>query len=418
MYKYNIEKRHNNNNNKRKNMFIISCYVIIINVHNVLSASASSSSPLLNNVIRIENLENNIISIRAPEAKIGGADDVIINLENNKGIKDAGFRCHAYDLRPALKQDVHVVQIKPFVSALTNEADVIHHMDIFTCQPRIETSFPKGWKERNDWCAMEQFINDQSCIQMIWAYDRGALTYKFPPEAGIRLGPTVGFTHLMLQIHYLLPKGYIVGKGDGFLDSSGFDLYTDVPRNVDSHLFGFLDQGLLLPPQKNKFKFSVHLSSVDLAMLVGPDMAHFGEVQPFAVHLHAHDHGKALWLEHFRFGKKIGEYASIDPFHGYGRDQTFIHVPKSAPPLRPGDSLTFHCIFDTRDTDSPINYGVSHGDEMCAPLILYFPHLKEHTVNNVKVWDEHIYKKDASEEKVRKVLKEKFSNFEFRNHHS
>ena len=82
-------------------MFIITCYVIIINVHNVLSAS-----PLLNNVIRIENLENNIISIRAPEAKIGGADDVIINLENNKGIKDAGFRCHAYDLRPALKQDV------------------------------------------------------------------------------------------------------------------------------------------------------------------------------------------------------------------------------------------------------------------------------------------------------------------------
>ena len=91
MYKYNIEKRHNNNNNK-KNMFILTCYVIIINVHNVLSASASFSSPLLNNVIRIENLENNIISIRAPEAKIGGADDVIINLENNKGIKDAGFR--------------------------------------------------------------------------------------------------------------------------------------------------------------------------------------------------------------------------------------------------------------------------------------------------------------------------------------
>ena len=85
MYKYNIEKRHNNNNNN-KNMFILTCYVIIINVHNVLSASASSS-PLLNNVIRIDNLENNIISIRAPEAKIGGADDVIINLENNKPVK-------------------------------------------------------------------------------------------------------------------------------------------------------------------------------------------------------------------------------------------------------------------------------------------------------------------------------------------
>ena len=148
--------------------------------------------------------------------------EVIDSVKNKQVLTASVVRCHAYDLRPALKQDVHVVQIKPFVSALTNEADVIHHMDIFTCQPSIETSFPNGWKERNDWCAMEQFINDQSCIQMIWAYDRGALTYKFPPEAGIRLGPTVGFTHLMLQIHYLLPKGYIVGKGDGFLDSSGF----------------------------------------------------------------------------------------------------------------------------------------------------------------------------------------------------
>ena len=24
----------------------------------------------------------------------------------------------------------------------------------------------------------------------------------------------------------------------------------------------------------------------------------------------------------------------------------------------------------------PLNYGVSHGDEMCAPLVLYFPHAR------------------------------------------
>ena len=60
---------------------------------------------------------------------------------------------------------------------------------------------------------------EKSCIQMIWAYDRGALTYKFPSDTGIRLGPSVGFTHLLLQIHYLLPKGYVVGQGDGFFHS-------------------------------------------------------------------------------------------------------------------------------------------------------------------------------------------------------
>ena len=403
------------------------CYILI--THQVLllalvlaSSSLRERSPyhdnLLKETIRIENLsDNKVFSIRAPEARIGGKNDVIINLENNDGIKDAGFRCHAYDLRPALNEDVHVVKIKPVVSALSDLADVVHHMDIFTCQQKIETSFPADWSKRNDWCAMEEFISkEKSCIQMIWAYDRGALTYKFPSDTGIRLGPSVGFTHLLLQIHYLLPKGYVVGQGDGFLDSSGFDIYTGKPRNVDSHLFGFLDQGLLLPPKKSKYKFSVHLSSMDLAKLVGPDLAHFGEIQPFAVHLHAHDHGKALWLEHFRDGTKIGEYASIDPFHGYGADQTFIHVPKNAPPLRPGDSLTFHCIFDTRDTSHAINYGVSHGDEMCAPLVLYYPHVKDHATNNVQVWDEHIYKKDASPEQVHEFLKEKFGKFEYRHH--
>ena len=90
-------------------------------------------------------------------------------------------------------------------------------MDIFTCQ-QVKRHFQMVGKKETIGAPWNNLWS--ICIQMIWAYDRGALTYKFPPEAGIRLGPTVGFTHLMLQIHYLLPKGYIVGKGDG-LDSSG-----------------------------------------------------------------------------------------------------------------------------------------------------------------------------------------------------
>ena len=54
--------------------------------------------------------------------------------------------------------------------------------------------------------------------------------------------------------------------------------------------------GLSLPPRKPRYHFTARLSSTELVNLIGPDFAHFGEVQPFAAHLHAHDHATAVWL--------------------------------------------------------------------------------------------------------------------------
>ena len=69
-------------------------------------------------------------------------------------------------------------------------------------------------------------------------------------------------------------------------------------------------------------------------------------------------------------------YDEIETFGGYGKDQTFRHLPIRSESIRVGDSLTFVCTFSSMDMQRPIHYGVSHGDEMCAPLILYYPHVR------------------------------------------
>ena len=78
----------------------------------------------------------------------------------------------------------------------------------------------------------------------------------------------------------------------------------------------------------------------------------------------------------FLFSSKLQSYDQIETFHGYGTDQTFRHLPIDAETILKGDSLTFVCTFNSIGNSNSIYYGVSHGDEMCAPLILYYPHVK------------------------------------------
>ena len=93
----------------------------------------------------------------------------------------------------------------------------------------------------------------------------------------------------------------------------------------------------------------------------------------------------------------------------YGHDQTFIHLPKDATPFRAGDSLTFTCVFDSTTAKHAVHYGVSHGDEMCAPIILYYPHQRGnagYSVNNFVGFEEaHTRAEDRSEGEVVSMLR-------------
>ena len=59
--------------------------------------------------------------------------------------------------------------------------------------------------------------------------------------------------------------------------------------------------------------------------------------------------------------------------------------------FRRGDSLAFNCIYDTSNEQDQIHYGVSHGDEMCAPILLYYPHAKGASSGNMELVSEASY---------------------------
>ena len=357
------------------------------------------------------------ISMRFPATEVGGDNgpDSIIDLRDGAGAYDAGFVCRVFELdnlRPAANrgQDAHVVQIDPIVSTINGYSSPIHHMDIFACQSSVEDEVKllHGRKQESSWCRSDKFL-DTSCRQLLWAYDRGAASYEFPNVSGMLLGPSSGFSHMLLQLHYLLPEKFTAAKKNGgrveaIVDSSGFELVLDGNlREYDAGLFGFLDMSIEVPVGEPAFRFENHISSIELAGLVSTDLLQFKELQPFAVHLHAHDHATSVTLTHYRGRKELKTYAHLVPFHGYGADQTFMPLPKNAETLKAGDSLTFTCVFNSTGSKRPLYYGVSHGDEMCAPLVLYYPHTRGmvgYDVMNMASYDRSMSRADDASEQV------------------
>jgi hypothetical protein len=332
------------------------------------------------------NTLNFFLSTPAVGAKVGTGE--IIDIQSEKtGAYDAGFVCSIKDISSLVQNDLHITRIEPIVSKYSSGA-IVHHMDLFACEesPLEEFNSLNGRIEQSEWCAYDSFLNT-ACKQILWAYDKGADAFDFPQDTGIVVGPSSGYNTLLFQIHYLLPEDY-VPDGQGFDDTSGFRLITEpIQRPHDLGLFGFVGVDINIPPGETSFEYRAHLTPDQLADCVPDFKANNGKVFPVAVHLHGHDHLISARLEHYRNDVLIGTYGEINPYHGYGQDQTFFHLNGSptdeqngstVEPLLEGDSLTFVCTYDSSDEIRNMRHGVSHGDEMCAPLVLYYPKARGH----------------------------------------
>ena len=202
--------------------------------------------------------------------------------------------------------------------------EIIHHMDLFACQKEVEASFPSDSDDRNNWCSTVEFLYDY-CSHLVWAYDRGVLTYTFADDVGILLGPSTGYTHFLFQAHYLMPEHYPVGQGKGVMDQSGFDIVVSHTKIHDSYMIELAEMTMLVPPRNTKYHYKAHLPAEKLNDMIGADLDQFGEVQPFAAHLHAHDNAISVFLEHYRNGEVLYK-TSIDPFHGMLNSKLFRKI--------------------------------------------------------------------------------------------
>jgi len=315
---------------------------------------------------------------------------------------------------------VHIVEFKPLVTrkkGLTFDDSIVHHIDVYLCTDEL-ADYPTMIDPKS----LPAFEGrGVACDSMPWAYDRDARALVLPDLVGVAIGKGTPYKRLALEWHYLLARDGTKGLKhikDHITDHSGIELImTPDMRKHSIATFGVIDGSMRLPPGEKAYDFKMSTAGTRLDRMLGHDLGKYGELHPIASHLHMHAHGRKMWIEHERDKKKVGEFGHIGQYKGFGVDQSFFVIdegnnrhlqaqyveenkeghmgkPKKIGSLKAGDELTTHCIFDTtckyavHDTDGatslsdkgcekatePIKYGLSHGQEMCGILMMYYPH--------------------------------------------
>lgn len=322
------------------------------------------------------------------------------------GPKDMFMMTRQWDLSKMPR--AQITEFAPLVTRLkgiTFDDSIVHHMDIFLCTDGIKR-YPVVTRD------IPSMGGHTDCDAMPWAYDRDGKKLTLPDHVGFTIGKGTPYTRLAIEWHYLLARDGIKGLKNvqqQFEDHSGIRLtVTPDLRPHSAGTFGLMDGYMKLPAGKKNLKFSSTTAVGQLDKILHHDLDRFGQVHPVAVHLHMHDHGRKAWWGHYRAGKKVGEYGRIDSYKGFGVDQSFFTVPdrdlhergniqqakkggfkwgRSGGSIQKGDQMSVNCVFDTtckyatpigdpkceRATRS-IPYGLSHGQEMCGFLMVYYPH--------------------------------------------
>jgi len=311
----------------------------------------------------------------------------------------------------------HIVKFEPLISrhkGLTFDGSIVHHMDIFLCS--------SGTNKRGDPKDHPVITGEfgpmaspgAACNTMPWAYDRDAKALKLPDHVGIAVGKGTPYNSLVIEWHYLLapgkhPKGGL-GMRHHFTDHSGvrFTMTKDLRRH-SAATWGLMDMKMSLPSGHRRLHYKYRSKPDTISKVLGHDLKKYGTLKPVAVHLHTHNHGRQVWWDHIRDKKKIGEYGRINHYKGFGRDQSFWIVdaqdsrrgkfsqfkPGKGEALKSGDTVQVNCVYDTRckyatakngamqngncrKTPERIQYGLSHGNEMCGFLMMYYPHDPAH----------------------------------------
>lgn len=79
-----------------------------------------------------------------------------------------------------------------------------------------------------------------------------------------------------------------------------------------------------------------------------------------------------LFLFFFLFFVFLGTFGKNLDYTGYGESQSYQFYQADSK-FKTGDAMSAHCIYDTTGINHPTNYGVDHGDEMCAFIMFYYP---------------------------------------------
>jgi len=297
------------------------------------------------------------------------------------GTRSVGYRCAAIPIDRALGLDpgaaippAQITGFGPRFEDGTGAEDIVHHMDVFAC---------KG--EPKDYTGMSGCsdpFNLPECGPFVTVYDKGAGDYHFPDDVGVAVGEGTGATWFLIQTHYLMEKEPQDLTTLTSIGNSGFKMWFQVggaQRPHNARFAGIMDETLQVPETTQEYAYKVPETS--LQPFLQHDLDTFGNLTVFAGHLHAHDHCSGFYMYLRRRDERQewaqwDQFSSIAPYGGYGANQTMQDFGPASNTgerieLRGGEELRIRCTW--RNPHPYLGYGTDNGEEMCGPILMYYP---------------------------------------------
>lgn len=278
------------------------------------------------------------------------------------------YSCQAFNLQNSMQNTArHIVAFRPKIQEST--AAHVHHIVIHSCTDGQFTQHHATPRVCDD-----QTFGDrrQSCSSIIYAWAVGMGDLILPTEAGIRMGGANGVKHILVEIHYDNPQ-----QLSNVVDRSGVEMfYVNTLRTHDAGVLWVGDPTVSMSQQHTTpypvgnlpgSTGSVHRQ----ATCPGDCTAHFtSDITVFASFLHMHNYGQTIVSDHYGSnGQKVRTLNRID-FWDNGFQQ---FTPIGPYTVSAGDSIQTHCVFNTAQQSTTVQFGSSTEQEMCMEFIMYYP---------------------------------------------
>jgi len=301
--------------------------------------------------------------------KVGG------DIRPSEGQKQSVLLYTALDMSPLVEdsETMSIVGWDPVIDEVPSACEghetkvsLVHHINVYAYPNKPnQVSLQSGRTYSK--AEIERLNLQESSFRMLASHDKLAGRYLLPKGYGIPL--LEEHERAMVEHHILFPKCWAFGKD--VPHSSGFDLYITTKRRMrPAALIGALNFNMDVQPLQGSVEWVTRISANNLVGVVQPT-GEWPEI--LAVHLHTHDVAHTKYFEVQNADGSLA-FRSEPEKAGYGlQEQSFFNLPDLGWPrlqLRAGQQLLQHCLFDSDHLREPVHYGLNHGEEMCAPLLV------------------------------------------------
>jgi hypothetical protein len=246
-----------------------------------------------------------------------------------------------------------------------DHVDVVHHLLARRCSTSEEF-----WQYYKDNFGADCLANlpwkdisgMTSCKEAVYTWGLGQPAFTFPDEVGMAADD---FQFLLVEVHFTNPAGIVYPEPDR---SAIVMTITENPRTYNAAISILGDPSLSLPPIPtgllNYYRYT-SCPSECTAQFPGP-------ITIFAIMIHQHKWATGASMAVYRNGNFIREIFDVDFYEFH--NQNVWHIDPYFV-MQPGDEWYFSCKYDTRGATIPVVMGENSLDEMCTPVIYWYPKL-------------------------------------------